>query len=115
MIEKAKIKDGKKEYNIKGLSVQEYLDYIEYNKTNKDGFKTFEWVIKKCLYRVIELRIFGKSVWSKKIFDFSLSKIDIAELEKFQDDLYKVIFGEVFLHKIRTEGAAQDITKSLHQ
>jgi hypothetical protein len=101
--EKGKIKDGTKEYTIKGLSVNEYLNYVEFTKQANDAFKSFEWIIKKCLYRVIEFKFFKKVVYSKAVFDFDLNKIDISEFEKFQEDLFKIIFGETFMHKINTE------------
>lgn len=112
MIINGSLIQGKRRYNIKALSYGEYLQYVEYVKNIKDGFKVLNFLLAKTVFRTVELRIFGKTIWKTKVFDFKIEKEALMDLKRFQNDFFKVIFGEDFLAELKERGEIQaDITR----
>lgn len=107
------IKNGKKKYKIKLITMGEYEEYAKIIREEKNPFKALEFIVKKTTFREIELKIFGKTIKIFKIFDFDMKVIPISGFEKFQNDILKVTFGESFLAKAKERGDVQraDILK----
>lgn len=109
MIINGTIKSNKKTYKIKMVTVGEYQQYAEIIKSIKNPYVSLDFLIKKTIFREIEMKIFGITLKKWKIFDFDVNVIPISNFDKFQEDYFKVIFGEPFFRQMKERGDAQKV------
>ena len=104
MIIAGKIRDGKKLYNIKAVTVGDFEEYSKQVKKGDNPFKTLEKLTKKTIFRIVELVIFGKVIFRFEKYDFKVNVIPMQNLDKFQEDFFNIILGTDFLVKARERG-----------
>lgn len=109
MIINGTIKSNKKTYKIKMVTVGEYQQYSAIVKEAKNPYVSLDFLIKKTIFREVEVKIFGITIKKWKIFDFDVNLIPISTLDKFQEDYFKVIFGEPFFRQMKERGDAQKV------
>ena len=104
MIIAGKIKNGKNEYNIKAVTLEEFEKYSLNVKKGDNPFKTLKQLTDVTIFRIVELVIFGKTIFRFEKYDFNIRKIPVMYLDKFQEDFFKIILGDDFLAKAKKRG-----------
>ena len=102
------------QYAITLINVEDYITYSEM-VTVKDSkpeeyFKALEFVCSKCLYRTKIIKPWWKILLKKlripikyeevKVYDFDLLKYPYVMLDRFSNDLFKVVVDETFMQRL---------------
>ena len=85
------------EYIVKDITVGIYQEYIEKLNQGKTVYEILQFLANKLVYREKTLFFF----WKTKKFDFKVELISMKNIDKFQDEFFKMLFGEDFLTKLQ--------------
>lgn len=108
MIIAGKIKQRKKTYNIKPVLVEDFEKYSLNVKKGDNPFKTLKMLTDVTVFRIVELVIFGKTIFRFEKYDFKIGKIHMMNLDKFQEDYFNIILGADFLAKAKKRGLIEN-------